>query len=93
MESTQPTQVLDGGPPESDSNDATSNRTAGDATSIHTAGDAPRFARQSQCDCDLSDKELSDLFGEQPDQVAGPAATLIAERPAQGARGHAFAPS
>ena len=42
MESTQPTQVLDGGPPESDavSNDATSIRATGDATSIRTTGDA-----------------------------------------------------
>ena len=69
MESTQPTQVLDGGPPESaaDSNDATSIREA----MLSAIGE-------------LSDEERERLgSAEQPDEVAQVWRDLIAERAAQ----------
>ena len=87
MESTQPTQVLDGGPPESASvsNDATSIRATGDATSIRTTGGATSI-REAMLSAigDLSDEERERLgSAEQPDEVAQAWRDLIAERAAQ----------
>ena len=87
MVSTQPTQVLDVGPPESDavSNDATSIRTTGGATSIRTTGDATSI-REAMLSAigDLSDEERERLgSAEQPDEVAQAWRDLIAERAAQ----------
>ncbi len=86
MESTQLTQVLDGGPPESEtsSNDATASHTLGDATSSRTAGNATSI-REAMLSAigELSDEERERLgSAEQPDEVAHAWRDLIAERAA-----------